>query len=162
MANCVSRAGRPVVWAVAVLAAGTLAACSSPGPRQVKVDNPSVTYTYRTDNDLLKASQQASAYCSQYGSVERTSRITNNGDGSNTVIFDCVRTTTSAAIVPTPAPVPAPMGTPMSYTYRTDQELLDASRNAEAYCMRYNGSLSSNIVTNANGTKTVAFSCVPR
>lgn len=159
MTKCVSHIGKPVLWAVAIAAAGTLAACASPGPRQVKVDNPSVTYTYRTDNDLLKASQQASAYCSQYGSVERTSRITNNGDGSNTVIFDCVKTSTSAAVVPVPMPVPAPVATPMSYTYRTDQELLDASRSAEATCARYGGPMTSNIVTNANGTKTVTFSC---
>jgi putative hemolysin len=162
MAKCVSRVGKRVLWVVAVAAAGTLAACASPGPRQVKVDNPSVTYTYRTDNDLLKASQQAATYCNQYGNVERTSRITNNGDGSNTVVFDCVKTTTSAAVVAVPTPVPAPMATPMAYTYRTDQELLDASRNAEAYCLRAGGPISSTIVNNPNGTKTVTFTCGPR
>ncbi|MGE5538485.1 MAG: hypothetical protein ACM30I_07690 [Gemmatimonas sp.] len=162
MAKCVSRVGKPILWAVAAVAAGSVVACSSPGPRQVKVDNPSVTYTYRTDNELVQASNQAASYCAQYGSVERTSRITNNGDGSATVVFDCVKTTASAAVVPVPTPVPAPVATPMTYTYRTDQELLDASRSAEAYCMRYGTPIHSSIVTNPNGTKTVTFTCGPR
>jgi hypothetical protein len=49
----------------------------------------------------------------------------------------------------------------MTYTYRTDQELLDASRNAEAYCMRYATLMTSTIVSNPNGTKTVTFQCGP-
>jgi len=148
--------------ALATVAAGTLAACAgSPGPRQVRAENPSITYTYRTDQDLVQASQNAANYCAQYQSVQRTSRITNNPDGTNTVIFDCVKmTTTVAAPVPTPVPVPATPG--MTYTYRTDQELLDASRNAEAYCMRYGTPMTSSIMTNPNGTKTVTFQCGPR
>jgi hypothetical protein len=47
----------------------------------------------------------------------------------------------------------------MAYTYRTDQELLDASRNGEAYCMRSGMVTTSTIVTNANGTKTASFQC---
>jgi len=51
--------------------------------------------------------------------------------------------------VPTTAPVAAaPQFNPnVAYSYRTDQELLDASRNAQAYCMN-NGSrqVTSNIV----------------
>lgn len=142
------------------LAASALAACAaSSGPQQVRAENPSITYTYRTDQDLLQASQKAASYCAQYQSVERTSRITNNSDGTNTVIFDCLKTTTMTA----PAPVPAaPVNPGMTYTYRTDQELLDASRNAEAYCMRYGSPMNSNIATNPNGTKTVTFQCGPR
>jgi hypothetical protein len=154
--TCLSTALRVLT----ALAASTLAACvASSGPRQVQAENPSITYTYRTDQDLLQASQQAANYCAKYQSVERTSRITNNSDGTNTVIFDCVKTTATVA----PAPVPAtPVNPGMTYTYRTDQELLDASRNAEAYCMRYGSPMTSSITTNPNGTKTVTFQCGPR
>jgi hypothetical protein len=144
-----------------VAAAGTLTACvGSGGPRQVRAENPNVTYTYRTDQDLVQASQKAAAYCAQYQSVQRTARISNNADGTNTVVFDCVKTT--AAGTPAPTAVPAPVTPGMTYTYRTDQELLDASRNAEAYCMRYGAPMTSSIITNPNGTKTVTFQCGPR
>jgi hypothetical protein len=143
------------------VAAGTLSACvASRGPQQVRAENPNVTYTYRTDQDLVQASQNAAAYCAQYQSVQRTARISNNADGTNTVVFDCVKT--AAVATPVPAPVPAPVNPGMTYTYRTDQELLDASRNAEAYCMRYGTPMNSSIVTNPNGTKTVTFQCGPR
>lgn len=152
---------RAALLALATVVSGTVAGCvASSGPRQVRAENPSVTYTYRTDQDLLQASQNAANYCAQYQSVQRTSRISNNSDGTNTVIFDCVKTTTVAAPVPAPVPVPASPG--MTYTYRTDQELLDASRNAEASCMRYGTPMTSTITTNPNGTKTVIFQCGPR
>jgi hypothetical protein len=144
------------------LAAGTLGACAaSSGPRQVRAENPNVTYTYRTDQDLVQASQSAANYCAQYQSMQRTSRITNNPDGTNTVIFDCVKMTTTVA-APAPSPVPVPVSPGMTYTYRTDQELLDASHNAEAYCMRTGTPMTSSITTNPNGTKSVMFQCSPR
>lgn len=155
-----------VVRSALLLCAGTLGACTgySNGPRQVRTETPSVTYTYRNDQELAQASQSAATYCSQYQSYERTYRITsNNADGSKTVVFDCVKASGAApaAVVQTApvAVVPAPAPTPMAYTYRTDQELLDASRNAEAYCMRSGMVTTSTIVTNANGTKTASFQC---
>jgi hypothetical protein len=152
----------PMMFALVAVATGTLAACAgSQGPRQVRAENPTVTYTYKTDQELVQASQSAAAYCAQYQSVQRTARITNNADGTNTVVFDCLKTT---ATVPAPGPVVAapPVNPGMTYTYRTDQELLDASRNAEAYCMRYGTPMTSTMVTNPNGTKTVTFQCSPR
>ena len=50
-----------------------------------------------------------------------------------------------------------------SYTYRTDQELVQASQTAGAYCLRYGSQpMTSSIVTNPDGTKTVTFQCGPR
>jgi hypothetical protein len=147
----------------ALMLAGTLAACTgySNGPHQVRTETPSVTYTYRSDQELAQASQSAATYCSQYQSYERTYRITsNNTDGSKTVVFECVKAPPPAPVAMAPVPVmPAPVPTPMAYTYRTDQELLDASRSAEAYCMRSGMVTTSTIVTNANGTKTASFQC---
>lgn len=48
----------------------------------------------------------------------------------------------------------------LTYTYRTDRELMDISRNARAYCLNSGSSqVVSSIVSNGNGTKTVTFQC---
>lgn len=143
---------------IALLAAGTVAACVQvPSSQQpVQASNPSVTYNYRTDQELLKASQNATTYCGQYQTAPRAATITNNADGSKTAVFECVRTAA-------PAPPPPPVNPNLSYTYRTDQELVQASQTASAYCLR-NGSqpMTSNMVTNTDGTRTVTFQCGPR
>jgi hypothetical protein len=89
------------VWAVAVLAAGILASCAElPSSQQpVQASNPSVTYNYRTEQELLQANQNATAYCSQYQTAPRTANIRNNPDGSKAAVFECVRTA-----LPAPAP----------------------------------------------------------
>ena len=153
MSMILRRFPRASVWAVAVLSAGAVASCGPlPTSQQpVQASNPSVTYNYRTDQELLQANQNATTYCSQYQTAPRTANITNNPDGSKAVVFECVRTT---------PPAPPPPAPSQSYTYRTDQELVQASQTAAAYC----GSqpMTSSIVTNPNGTKTVTFQCGPR
>jgi hypothetical protein len=144
------------VGAVAVLAAGAVASCApfSSSPQPVQSSNPSVTYTYRTDQELVQANQRATTYCSQYQTAPRTANITTNPDGSKAVLFECVRTT---------LPASAPASPSQSYSYRTDQELIQASQTANAYCLRYGSQpMMSNIVTNPDGTKTVTFQCGPR
>src|SRR5712691_5673263 len=133
------------VWTVAVLAAGAVASCAPlpSSPQPVQSSNPSVTYNYRTDQELLQANQNATMYCSQYQTAPRTANITNNPDGSKAVVFECVRTTLA---------VPPPTAPSQSYTYQTDQELVQASQTAGAYCIKYGSPpMTSNIVTNPNG-----------
>jgi len=143
---------------IALLAAGTLAACAQlPSSQQpVQASNPSVTYGYRTDQELLRASQNATAYCGQYQTAPRAATLTtNNADGSKTAVFECVRTSVVA---------PAPVNPNLSYMYRTDQELVQASQTASAYCLR-NGSqpmTSSSMMANSDGTRTVTFQCGSR
>ena len=144
------------VWAVALLGAGTLAACATvPSSQQpVQSSNPSVTYNYRTDQELLQANQNATTFCGPYQTTPRTSSITTNADGSKAVLFECVRTT-----LPAPAPTPPSQ----SYSYRTDQELVQASQTASASCPKSNSQpMTSSILTNSDGTKTVTFQCGPR
>jgi hypothetical protein len=144
------------VWAVPLLAAGVVASCAPfPSSQQpVQSSNPSVTYNFRTDQELIQANQRATTYCSQYQTAPRTANITNNPDGSKAVLFECVRTTLSA---------PPPTTPSQSYTYRTDQELVQASQTASAYCLQYGSQpMTSSIMTNPNGTKTVMFQCGPR
>ena len=145
------------VWTAPLLAAGTLVSCSGSLPssqQPVQASNPSVTYNYRTDAELLQANRNATVYCNQYQTVPRTGNITSNSDGSKAVVFECVRTALPA---PPPSPPPPPS---LSYTYRTDQELVQASQTAGAYCAK-NGSqpMTSIMVTNPDGSRTVTFQC---
>jgi len=141
---------------IAVLAAGAMASCGrlASSPQPVQSTNPSVTYNYRTDQELLKANQSATTYCGQYQTAPRTAGLTNNPDGTKTVVFECVRTT---------LPAPAPANPNLNYTYRTDQELVQASQTANAYCLKYGSQpMTSSIVTNSDGTRTVTFQCGSR
>jgi hypothetical protein len=141
---------------VALLTAGAVAACGPAytSPQPVQSSNPSVTYNYRTDQELLQANQNATTYCGQYQTAPRTATLTNNADGSKTVVFECVRSA---------LPAPAPVNPNLSYTYRTDQELVQASQTASAYCQKYGSQpMTSSMVTNADGTKTATFQCGSR
>lgn len=140
-----------------VLAGLMMASCvpQLSSPEQVQANNPNVTYKYKSDQELVQANQNAATFCDRYQSVPRTANITNDPDGSRIVVFECVQTS---------AAVSAPHHNPnLAYSYRTDQELLDSSRNAQKYCMN-NGAqyVVSNIATNVNGTKTVTYQCSPR
>jgi hypothetical protein len=146
--------------AVVVLAALLVSGCvaQNSAPQQVKASNPSVTYKYRGDQELLQANQNAMTFCSQYHSAARTSNITDSPEGGKTVVFEC------DAMPPTVVVAAAqPYNPNLAYAYRSDQDLFDASRNADIYCMN-NGSqrAMSTVVTNPNGTKSVSFQCVPR
>ena len=142
---------------IAVLTAATVAACqSTPSPQAVQSSNPRVTYNYRTDQELIQANQNAATFCSQYQTSPRTASLTNNADGSKTVVFECVRT--GAAL-----PAPASVNPNLTHTYRTDQELVQATHTASTYCQRVGSQpMTSSIVTNTNGSKTVTFQCGPR
>ncbi len=144
------------VLTAAVLAGLMTASCAPQysSPQQVRASNPTVTYKYRTDQDLIQANQNAITFCNQYRSMPRTASFSNDPDGSKVVVFECVQSPLATS--------PPPYNSNLSYTYRTDQELLDASRNVQFYCMN-NGSqqVISNIVTNTNGTRTVTFQCSP-
>ena len=145
---------RVSVWTVPLLAAGAIASCGGPLPssqQPVRASNPSVTYNYRTDEELLQANRNATAYCSQYQAAPATGSITTNADGSKAVVFECVRTAL-------PAPLPTAPG--QSYTYRTDQELVQASQTAGAYCAKFGSQPMTSIMgTNPDGTRTVTFQC---
>lgn len=146
---------------ISATAAGVLASCA-PGnraPETVSASNPSVTYKYRGDQELLRANQQATSFCNQYGTTPRTVNLTSNTDGTSTVIFECVKVG-----VPTTAVAPLPPVNPaLTYSYRTERELLDSSRRADAYCMQYGQRMvaTSSIVTNADGSRTATFQCGP-
>ena len=83
-----------------------------------------------------------------------TATLTSNADFSKTAVFECVRTA---------VPAPAPVNPNLSYTYRTDQELVQASQTASAYCLKYGSPpMSSSMMANSDGTRTATFQCGPR
>lgn len=126
-------------------------------PREVASQTPRVTYKYRGDRELMAANDKAVTYCSQYHAVPQTGDIENAQNGDKEVTFNCISGTPAmAATEPTTT-----MGSNLAYPYRSDQELLEASRNADAYCLN-NGSQRAvaTFVNNMDGTRTVTFQCV--
>ena len=143
----------------ALIAAAALAACGpiySNGPQQVYAANPSVTYNYSTDQELLQAGDRASVFCSQYQArTMRSGTISQNPDGTNSVSFECVPVAAPAGSV-----AAVPPAVPMTYNYTTSQQLLTASQNAEAYCLKQGRRSTATVTTNPDGTKSATFQCV--
>lgn len=130
-----------------------LTACGSSRhePQAVAATNPTITYNYRGDRELLQANQNAMTYCSQYKALPHTVRISDGSEG-RTVLFECVPTASVAETQFAP-------DTP--YRYRTDEELLDNSRSASRYCRAHGGENAVSSVTTApDGTRTVTYQCV--
>jgi hypothetical protein len=139
-----------------IMAGLALASCASTNssPEQVAASNPTVTYEYRNDDELIQANQQAISFCNQYQALPRAQRFDTQGDNKNLVIFECVG---SGSFSSTPH---RQSGSDLTYNFRTDQELLDVSRDAQVYCMNSGApEMDSNIVIHSNGSKTVTFRC---
>jgi len=133
------------------------ASCASTlsSPRQVAASNPSVTYQYRNDDELIQANQRAISFCEPYHTLPRTQHFSEGTDHQKNVVFECVSDLQTA-----------PMSRPDSelrYDYRTDQELLDVSRNAQVQCRNIGKpDMHSTVVTSPDGTRSVTFHCSPR
>jgi hypothetical protein len=143
---------RASVILLTALAAGCAAPASTP-PQMVQANNPTVTYNYRGDEELIKANQSAEVYCSKYQATARSQSIRDTPDGGKSAVFECAQNTASA--VPGQTIIPG-----QSYRYQTDQELLDRTRNADAYCMSVGSRNAVSVIgTNPDGSKNVSYSC---
>lgn len=140
--------------AAAIIAALLGTACvpyEHSSPKQIQASNPTVTYKYHNDEELIQTNQLAATFCDRYQSVPQPASFTTDSSGDRVVIFECVGSS---------MPNRSYSNSDLTYTYRTDQELMDVSRNAHNYCMNSGSSqVVSNIVSNGNGTKTVTFQC---
>jgi hypothetical protein len=116
-------------------------------------EQPNLTYKYHNDDELVQTNELAAAFCSRYQAVPRSMSFIRDGSGDDVVVYECVSTSRSTIYA-------SDFNPNMTYTYRTDQELLNGSQNAQAYCLN-NGSsrVVSNVVRNSNGTRTVTFQC---
>lgn len=141
------------------LATVSLAACAQPSspPREVQNTPPSVTYKYGNDRDLLAANQRARDYCAAYQTIPSIdSVLETEADGTKTVTFKCLKSPPAVASVPPPAAPPQPI----TQTYTSDMELLQAMNSADRQCAAYGQRATSNITVNTDGTKTITFRCV--
>jgi hypothetical protein len=99
----------------AVVLAGLMATGCVPRyttPSVVQASNPSITYQYHNDAELLQANQSAATYCSQYQAVPRTAHI-DQGPDSRVVVFECVQ----GVAGPGPVSVTGPTVLPGSLAY---------------------------------------------
>jgi hypothetical protein len=142
--------GTAVVMAVVMMA--SCAATRSSSPKQIATSNPTVTYQYRSDDELIQANRRAIAFCEPHQSLPQAQSFSTDSEGRRVVVFECVRTQTNAAV--------ALSDSDLRYNYRTDQELLKVSRNSQVHCVNSGKpEMDSNIVVNADGSKTVTFHC---
>jgi hypothetical protein len=143
--------------ALAGLALASCTAAYSP-PQEVQASNPTVTYTYQGDQALLQANQSAATFCTRYQRIPSAASFTTDSSGNKVVTFQCVPATTTVA-----AAAPPEANSNLTYTYQTDQQLLDDSRNARMYCSSVGAqSVTSNVVDNPDGSRTVTFACAPQ
>lgn len=142
--------------AVATLTLASCATTRSSSPVQVAASNPTVTYKYRNDDELIQANQQAMTFCDQYQALPRAQSFAVDSDRRNVVVFECISSTQFAA--------PARRSdSELAYNFRTDQELLDVSRDAQVYCLNSGApEMNSDIAVHTNGSKTVTFHCSRR
>jgi hypothetical protein len=121
----------------------------------VAANNPTVTYQYRNDDELIQANQRAISFCEPYHTLPQAQHFSEDSEHQKIVIFECVSSMQTAAINRTDSE--------LRYDYRSDQELLDVSRNAQIQC-RNSGrpELSSNVAVNSDGSRSVTFHCSPR
>ncbi len=142
---------------LAALSGLMIASCASTrsSPEQVAASNPTVTYEYRNDDELIQANQRAITFCNQYQALPRAQSFDNSEEHHmHRVIFECVGASSFAS-----AP-PRQSSSDLTYNFRTDQELLDVSRDAQVYCLNSGApEMDSNIVIHSNGSKTVTFRC---
>lgn len=158
MFGMIANACRPKASTAAILAGLLISSCApiTAPPEKVDQTPPTVTYEYTTDQELVNVRPRAVEYCSRYQAVPHAIRFSTRPDtGRRIVVFECVDTVPPVATAVPPSP-------PLTYTYRTDGELLSALQSAHGYCVRNGGrDVVSNIVTNPDGSKTVTFRCSP-
>ena len=145
--------------AVLCTAAG-LAACvaPTPAPTVVEATQPTVTYNFTTDEGLVLVTQKAENYCREFRASPTSHGITDNQDGTRTVVFECTRT-------PPPAPVvesQSPANPSLTYTVRSQREFTHAIRDAQSHCeqkaMRAD---TLKVVRRDDGSRVMSFRCIP-
>jgi hypothetical protein len=155
MSQGLSRLPVLAALAVALPAIVLMGACSTPSspPEQVSASNPTVTYAYHGDEELIKANQQAQVFCDRYQGAPHAISISATADGGKSAVFECQKAQPAMIVL-------VPPSSYLSASYQTDQELLSASRNARLYCLNTGlRGLTTSIRPNAIAGNTVTFQC---
>ncbi len=147
-----------MIGATAMVAAVMTASCASipsSSPQQVAASNPTVTYQYRNDDELIQANQRAISFCEPYRTLPQAQHFSEDSEHQKTVVFECISSAQTARV--------RQPDSELRYDYRSDQELLEVSRNAQVQC-RESGrpEMSSDIVVHSDGSRSVTFHCSPR
>lgn len=150
--------------ALAIVSVAGLAACAVQNREPVAVSQtkPSITYSYVNDQGLVDATRKAETFCTTYNAWPSTQNIYTQPEGGRNVTFVCDQPRVAAAVSPAPMIVTAPAPQPMvSYTYRDDRGLVDATGTAARYCAGFAAQARSTVVqNNTDGSKTIGFECV--
>lgn len=156
-----ARTGRVTRGALVLLLSAMVASCGTTGGRAIPVQEtaPSVSYDYTGDEGLIDATFQAEAYCRQFNSWPTTTSMDVASGGGSTVTFVCDQTRATAYTGTQPPPLPA--NPTVSYSYRNDQGLIDATNQAQRHCADFGAHARSyTVTTGADGGRTVVFECV--
>lgn len=147
-----------------------LAGCGGPpsntAPAQVQSSPPTVSYQYRGDQGLAEATQTAGHYCSQYQATAQIAAVNDGADGSKTATFNCVgappmQNPPGPVVIAAPPASATPAVTPGTrYTYYNDQQGAALTQSAMTYCQNVGQQrAASTIYTNADGSRTITFTC---
>ena len=142
------------IMTAAAISVVMMTSCASTrsSPKQVATSNPTVTYQYRNDDDLVQANQRAIKFCEPYQSLPQAKSCSTDTEGRKVVVFECIQSLQASRIDTSDSA--------LRYNYRTDQQLLDLSRDAQLHCLNLGQpEMTSNIVVNADGSRTVTFQC---
>lgn len=146
------------LFIAALFATVALDACSDrPRPAvQTSASRPTVSYVYSDDDGLLDATHKAESYCARYDAWPSPLGF-DKESGERHVTFACDQPRTAAQSSTT---VVVPSSAPLTYPYRDDRGLVDAINEAQRYCLGLNASArSTRVITNSDGSRTVAFEC---
>jgi hypothetical protein len=157
MSHYFPRPARVAALAAALPALILSTACTvvSTQPHQVAASNPTVTYAYVGDSQLIDANQRAIRFCDPYQGTPHAVSVTDTGNGGRSATFECLK-------APLPMEVLVPTRSYLTASYQTDQEFLDASRNARLFCLNAGmRGLTTSITPNPGGGNSVAFQCRP-
>lgn len=152
--------GRIARSLTALLVGAAVASCGTPAGRAVSVQetSPSVTYTFTDDQGLIDSTLQAEAYCREFNAWPTSTGVHTAPDGSR-MTFVCDRARTAAHTGAQPPPIP--LNPTVSYTYRHERGLIDATTQAQRHCAGFGAQAQmTTITTGADGSRTVVFECV--
>lgn len=170
----ISSSLKTTVLASSVLATGLLLAACGPRytqPQQVQASNPTVSYSYQSDQEIAQVNQQATAFCARYQSAPKAGVFNTDPQGHKVVSFECQQMPQAVMVAPQTVMVQQPLmvqqpvmvqqyNPNITYSYRNDQELADATRAAQNYCMSMGAQqVMSNVSNNSNGSRNVSFQC---
>ena len=113
---------------------------------------------------MIDSTRKAETFCTTYNAWPSTQNIYTAPEGGRNVTFVCdqPRLAATTVVAPQPMIVTTPAPQPMvSYTYRDDRGLVDATGTAARYCAGFGSQARSTVVqNNTDGSKTIAFECV--